>query len=448
MTCLVFGAVFANGIQMGVQADYEGPIYEQIYHVLDNVFTGVFAFEFFVKVISYGKAYWKSAWNLFDFVLTWMSIVDLWILSALGASSGMKSLAVLRVLRIFRIFRAMRLLRMLHNLRELAMIIEGLFNAASTTGWVSILLILMLYIVSIFCCRYVGYDLGIYEGYSRENEDLDAYMPLNSYQYFGKMTRAMYTLLNVALLTDDWFIVSRAILERQPAILVPLLLFVAFTTFGLLNVIMAIIVGNVMDVAKSMSADEDSDARRAVLSKLDGLYDFVFSLDEDGDGEISVSELVKAWDLPEMKDLVSIVRMPIGSTAEELIDLIDTSGDGKLEIEEFVQVLVRLLTSETFQHILEIKSQQNRLKRDFKKLRNDVCCLPDRVRKEAHSELQKAKNDILTAIREELGVRPRVVPPGSSSFLPESPHQGLGDPQKPKFNDRLCNGSHGKVEYV
>merc|ERR1719387_2191015 len=105
--------------------------------------------------------YFCDGWNIFDFLLTWISIVDMWILAALGANSGMKTLAVLR---IFRIFRAVRLLRMLNTFRELTLIAEGLFKALGTTSWVSLLLILLLYIFSIFCVRLIGRE-GTYEGW-------------------------------------------------------------------------------------------------------------------------------------------------------------------------------------------------------------------------------------------------------------------------------------------
>lgn len=401
LTTLVFTAVFMNGIQMGVATDH--PELQHIYDVLDNCFTAIFAFEFFVKIIAFRLSYYKSGWNCFDFILTWVSIIDLWILSALGASSGMKSLTVLR---IFRIFRAVRLLRMLHSLRELAMIVEGLVRATATTGWVSILLVLMLYIFAIFMVKYCGQE-GVYPEHSEDVDNYPEVVEFNPYLYFGTMPRAMYTLLNVALLTDDWGVISRPLFEKQPLILCLLLMFVSFATFGLLNVIMSIIVESVLEQSREMHQQEDDEEKRYVLQRLEQLADFVHDVDKNGDDVIEGWEIAAAWERPEMQEVISVVNLPIGANADELVDLIDSDGDGKLDMEEFVTSFVRLLTNDMYQQILEIKRQQNRLKRDFVKFKGEVDRLPVTIREEVGKEAQEMKAQIVSAIRGEIGYQVR-----------------------------------------
>lgn len=371
LSSVVFAAVFLNGVQMGIQTDLEGtwPSLDNLFVILDNLFTAVFAIEFVVKFSAYKLDYFRDRWNVFDCTLTWISITDMWILAAIGGGAGMK---VLAVLRIFRIFRAIRLLRMLRQFRELTLIIEGLITAMGTTTWISMLLMLILYIFSIFCVRSVGAKDGPYPGWNDQSDEYEEGNEFNSYQYFGTIFRAMFTLLNVAMLTDDWFVVSRALIEKQPLILLAFLLFVFFTTFGLLNVIIGIIVENVMESARGLHDDEESLKVKELLSRLEMLYQFLFSLDKDGDEKINRKELEDSWDSDMMKELLRLAELPAGLDPEELMNLIDENGDASLSMEEIVKGFVRLLTSDTNQRMLEIKAQQNSFKKDLKEVQRDI----------------------------------------------------------------------------
>jgi hypothetical protein len=352
---------------MGFQTDHEDAAVV-FFEVLDNIFTLVFTVEMVIKIFAFRTRYFCDLWNVFDFIITTISIVDLWIMAAVGGGGGMN---VLAVFRIFRVFRAVRLLRMLKSLRQLVLIVEGLVHAIETSSWVAMLLVLLLYIFSILCVRIIGTP-GTYKGYSEDPEDFAESRDFNSFQFFGTIPRAMFTLLNLAMLTDDWYVVSRALLEEQPGILVVFLLFVLFCNFGLLNVIIGITVETVMESARGFDDNEDAKRKQAMLERLETLYEFVFTLDMNKDESIDASELVAAWDRPELQELLSIVNLPVGADAEELVDLIDSDGDGHLEMDEFVRSLVRLLTSDQYQQILEVKAQQNRIGRNVKFLREDL----------------------------------------------------------------------------
>eukprot|EP00746_Dinoflagellata_sp_MGD_P003909 gnl/MRDRNA2_/MRDRNA2_107569_c0_seq1.p1 gnl/MRDRNA2_/MRDRNA2_107569_c0~~gnl/MRDRNA2_/MRDRNA2_107569_c0_seq1.p1 ORF type:complete len:657 (-),score=104.41 gnl/MRDRNA2_/MRDRNA2_107569_c0_seq1:201-1919(-) len=364
LSTIVFSSVVLNGVQMGLQTDYSGPEWAVLFTALDQIFTSVFAFEMIVKVAAHRSAYFASKWNCFDFILTWLSIFDVWVAMALGSGGNLKMLAVLRILRIFRV---VRLLRMLHGLRELALIVAGFVQALKTTFWVSLMLVLLLYIMSIFCCSQIGAP-GKFEGYSEVQDHFDEVVAFNNYQYFGTIPRSMFTLLNVVIGADDWFVISRPLLEKQPVTLFILLMFMLITAIGLMNVITGILCEHVMNSTSQLSADEDCAKKKEVLDKLEGLYDFLLDLDEDGNGKIERWEIEKAWDRPEMAEILSIVCLPLGAEGGDIMDLIDCDGDGALEMVEFVRAIIRLLTNTMFQHTLEIKKQQNRTLRAIREV--------------------------------------------------------------------------------
>merc|ERR1712072_362444 len=66
-------------------------------------------------------------------------------------------------------------------------------------------------------------------------------------------------------------------------------------------------------------------------------------------------------DLPDMLDMKSLVGLPASATAENMMDLIDTNGDHRLNMDEFTDGLVRLSTSDTHQLVIGLTASVNRL---------------------------------------------------------------------------------------
>lgn len=404
MSVIVFGAVGLNGIQMGIQSDHSGPAWDVIFYSADNIFTAIFFVEMCIKLAAYKRQYFRDRWNIFDFTLTWVSVFDMWILAAIGADSGIKVLAVLRV---FRIFRVVRLLRLLHRFRELTLIIEGLISALGTSSWVSLLLVALLYIFSIFCVYACG-GPGIYEGYDTNSDHFEEAVSFNNYQYFGSILRSMFTLLQIVLLSDDWFVVSRALLERQPVVLVFFIIFMAITTFGLLNVIVGIVVDSVTASAKGLDDEKESEEQLRLLKRLEHLYQFVMGLDVGHDGSIDIDELKRGWNVGEMKELLQISNLPVAFDADELLALLDADGDRRLSKDEVTKGLVRLLLGSTHQQILELKACQNQMRREVNmcpQKNHDV--LMTSIREEMakivkESIREEMANSVATSVREEV----------------------------------------------
>merc|ERR1719409_2594894 len=108
----------------------------------------------------------------------------------------------------------------------------------------------MLYIAGIFFVQQIGFKEAGYPEYDEE-----IVWEFNNYQYFGTLPRAMFTLFNLALLTEDWDNVSRAVLEKQPWLLIFLMIFLCLNTFGLMNVILEVIVDNTLAATDAVNND-------------------------------------------------------------------------------------------------------------------------------------------------------------------------------------------------
>ncbi|XP_052870084.1 voltage-dependent T-type calcium channel subunit alpha-1G [Anopheles cruzii] len=98
------------------------------------VFTGVFAVEMFIKVVSaglfYGKdAYFTSGWNIMDGSLVIISIVDL-LMSLISESSP----RIFGILRVFRLLRSLRPLRVINRAPGLKLVVQTLLSSLRPIG--------------------------------------------------------------------------------------------------------------------------------------------------------------------------------------------------------------------------------------------------------------------------------------------------------------------------
>lgn len=93
---------------------------------INLIFSCVFIGEMLLKFVAYGRAYFLSAWNCFDFFVVSASILDI-MLIYIGKSSKDGSSSAISILpqiaRIFRVLRITRLLRLFKRFKGLQKLI-------------------------------------------------------------------------------------------------------------------------------------------------------------------------------------------------------------------------------------------------------------------------------------------------------------------------------------
>ena len=92
--------------------------------LLNSICSYIFIFELVLKLVTFGRAYFLSAWNIFDFVVVSASLLDI-ILHYVGtSSSAVSNLSFLpQIARIFRVLRITRLLRTFKSFKGLQKLI-------------------------------------------------------------------------------------------------------------------------------------------------------------------------------------------------------------------------------------------------------------------------------------------------------------------------------------
>lgn len=345
--------VVLNAVQLGMELDYEE--YKYVYNYLDHIFTGFFTIEMLIKLKELKHRYFCEGWNLLDFFLVMLSILDVWALPLVftllfTGGSGQQDLRMFSVLRILRVLRVIRAVRLLRVFQELWKIVRGIMDSVRTIFWASLLLIFLLYICGIFCCAMIGKnETAGYLSYADPEDRPDYGDDFDAYQFFGTVPRAMFTLFETCIEPLN----IRPVVERQPAMLVFFIGFIFLTTFGVLNVIIGVIVDHTM-----AQNDEDESATmirqfQEKMDKLEVVRNMCF--DDDSNGDLSLDEIKHALETKEVQETFEEVGMPLGLLPSEFFTLLDDHGDGKVTHQKMMMQLTRAAVHTDHQQLLDLK---------------------------------------------------------------------------------------------
>ena len=219
----VIAVIVLNAITLGFETSSEAmAIAGDLLRILDRAALIVFVCELTLKLIVYRHNFFRSGWNVFDFLIVSITL--------LPTGEGVS------VLRALRILRALRLVSVVPSMRK---VVNALLKAIP--GMMSVLTLLL---------------LVFYVGTVMATKLFSASFP----DWFGSFSASFYTLFQIMTL-DSWSSgVVRPMLEIHPYAWLFFIPFVLLTTFAVLNLFIAIIVD-----AMSVSEHEEGEATRALV---------------------------------------------------------------------------------------------------------------------------------------------------------------------------------------
>jgi voltage-gated sodium channel len=197
---------------------------------LDRACLSIFVIEIALKLLALGPRFFRSGWNIFDFVIVGIALVP--------AAQG------LSVLRALRILRVLRIVSVVPSLRR---VVEGLLTALPGMASVFLLMSIIFYIGAVMATKLFGGSFP---------------------EWFGTLGASLYTLFQIMTL-ESWSMgIVRPVLEVYPyawAFFVP---FIMVTTFAVVNLIVGLVVNSMQD-AHSEESNAATDAYRdEVLERL------------------------------------------------------------------------------------------------------------------------------------------------------------------------------------
>ncbi|WP_376696462.1 ion transporter [Wenzhouxiangella sp. EGI_FJ10305] len=192
----------------------------------NTAILGVFIVEITLKLVAFGPRFFRSGWNVFDFLVVGVSLVP---------TAG--PLEILRALRVLRV------LRLLSQVPKLRVIIESLLRALPGMGWTALLLLLVFYVFAVMGTMLFGEQFP---------------------EYWGSLGASLFSLFQIMTLESWSSGIARPMMAAIPwawAFFVP---FILVSSFMVLNLFIAIIV----TATQSIHQDEEDLERRQLLAEL------------------------------------------------------------------------------------------------------------------------------------------------------------------------------------
>eukprot|EP00811_Abedinium_folium_P022767 NODE_3220_length_2072_cov_20.916195.p1 GENE.NODE_3220_length_2072_cov_20.916195~~NODE_3220_length_2072_cov_20.916195.p1 ORF type:complete len:448 (-),score=96.64 NODE_3220_length_2072_cov_20.916195:729-1928(-) len=238
------------------QIDPTRDSYASTWDSLELFFTLIFTVELLLNMYgSWSMPFWHSGWNVFDFVVVSIGLLDICEVELPGP------LMMLRMMRAFRVFRLFKRIKSLNKIvTALIRAVPGVMNA----------FLIMLIIMCIFAVLAVEFfhDVGLCTTIVMD-EVIDVFNTGRDLcfgdEYFGTFFRSLYTLFQI-LTGDSWSeAVVRPILMRAPHSTIENIgasfFFVGFIIIHaivLINVVVAVLLDKMANEDAEPTTDEDA----------------------------------------------------------------------------------------------------------------------------------------------------------------------------------------------
>jgi voltage-gated sodium channel len=227
----IIGVIIFNAVILGVQTSKK--IDAETMWLLDQADLAcliIFIVEIFLKLQVQRKDFFKSGWNIFDFLIVTIALIP--------AQGG------LSVLRAFRIFRVMRLITTIHSMRR---VVNGMIEAIPGVGSVAGLLVIVFYIGAVMTTNFFGNHFPV---------------------WFGDIGKSMYTLFQIMTL-ESWSMgIVRPVMIVFPHSWIFFIPFIMVTTFTVLNLFIGIIVDAMASIKEVENAEKHRRKREQTVSDL------------------------------------------------------------------------------------------------------------------------------------------------------------------------------------
>lgn len=234
----VLTSIILNAIIIGIDLSLpKGNSYHGTLFFYDKVFSYLFLIELVLRVFTYRFSFFKSGWNIFDFIII--------VSSSLILES--------EVFFVFRAFRIIEVLRLISIIPKMRMVSQALFKTLPSMIGICILLFNLYYIYAIIVTYLYGDEFP---------------------QWFGSIGESFYTLFQI-MTFESWSMgIVRPVMEIHPQAWIIFVSFLLIASYIILN----IAIGVIVDCVGEIRVKEEKDEEVILLEKMNSLEKEIIEL--------------------------------------------------------------------------------------------------------------------------------------------------------------------------
>lgn len=302
---------------------------EFAFDIIGWIFEVLFTSEIVMKMIVFRLPFFFDWWNIFDFLVVSTSLGSQ-VVGSLGLD-----LKILRTLRLLKLMRLMKLARSIQQMDGLYVMVTALRGSMLVLLWAIVLLMAIQVTIALIL------NQSLVMGYFK-NEQFPLIQRQECYEYFGTFTRALLSSFEMTL--ANWPPIARMLTENVSHWFILFCIFHKLT-FGF--AVVGVINGVFMQETFKVAALDDV---IMVRQKEKGFGIFAAKMrnlfkkaDTSGDGKVDKDEFREILHHQDVKSWLLSMDLSVRD-ADVLFSLIDSSGDGNGEVgqEDLIQGVGRL----------------------------------------------------------------------------------------------------------
>lgn len=368
--------IFLNTITTCLEAQYDGidighklgiPGYSRsaaevippgrtILDVLEILFGVLFTSEVLIKLCGLRLRFFYSGWNIFD-----LSIMGFWNLSNVISTDNVANPTMLRLLRLLKVMRIVRLFNTLSSVDSLLVLVKSLRGSFSAFVWCSCLIVVMITFVSL-----VVHSM-MFTWTQDESNPLEARQDV--WMHFGTFSRTASSFFEVTLgnFAPIMKVLTKNVDESWSLFVITYKL---VGGFAVITVIRGVFLQETFKVAAS---DDDLmllKQRRQMIKHMRKMTRLFQTADTKGTNTLTWKNFNKLLGDPFIRSWLAAYEFEV-SDVKLVFDLMD-DGDGRLSVDELMTGVSRLKGFARSIDLHVLLFQVNETKRMMAELRDEL----------------------------------------------------------------------------
>eukprot|EP00931_Biecheleriopsis_adriatica_P005037 TRINITY_DN106604_c0_g1_i1.p1 TRINITY_DN106604_c0_g1~~TRINITY_DN106604_c0_g1_i1.p1 ORF type:complete len:620 (-),score=87.83 TRINITY_DN106604_c0_g1_i1:202-2061(-) len=294
-----------------------------------------------MRATVYRWQYIRSFFGVLDLVIVAVGYVD-FILVAIASDS----VPAVQILRIFRVLRMVRAMKLVKAFPELDSMIHGFAYAASAMLWGFAIILMLLLIWSSMAVEFL-YPVSV-EAFGAADQCSAA---------FSDVWQATLLFFQTLVAGDSWGECSIQLINVAPLSFILFAGSLISIQLGFTNLILAVIVERAREAHEQDIKSQIAEAEQQRANAEATFRDICTEIDLDGDGAISLDEMMCAFDdHPEMAACLRLLDLD-KSDMGHLYNIMDADNSGDLTFEEICSFIHKSDSQDVRAQIMMLRLQ-------------------------------------------------------------------------------------------
>uniref|UniRef100_A0A1X7UK09 Ion transport domain-containing protein n=2 Tax=Amphimedon queenslandica TaxID=400682 RepID=A0A1X7UK09_AMPQE len=242
--------IFLNATTISMETSYLKDTIPLFFLLTNQIFLGIYLMEFLIKLYAEPLGYWKSYYNIFDFIIFIIAIIDSIFLYL---NLGQNELALLQVVKALIPLRTLRLISLSQGLQ---LLVKSLVKTIKSFAF-NLLLLLLTFM---FIFALIGYYLFGYETNGDETN-------------WGNLGRSLLTLFTY-MTVDGWLPIQKELTAHGfvgSEIFTVIFIFLGHYIFT--NLFVGVLIANIHLTTTKFKAQKMTEKRALIQSKKKAVID-------------------------------------------------------------------------------------------------------------------------------------------------------------------------------